>query len=219
MNTSIQGVLLAAGSGSRYGMPKALAQNGAWVADAVSALLDGGCEGVVLVLGAADATEVASLGAVDLGNPLVTVVQNHDWQSGMAGSVRVGLDALEHTSADLAAILLVDTPDVGASVVARVIDAVTARDAANLGMAAVPSTSRAPRGSVRDALARAYFGSTPGHPVVVGRHHWRAITSTARGDEGARRFLHDHPGLIRVPCEDLATGVDHDVSPDRGEGG
>ncbi|MER3388626.1 MAG: nucleotidyltransferase family protein [Microcella sp.] len=218
MNTSIQGVLLAAGSGTRYGMPKALAQNGAWLADAVSALLGGGCHGVVLVLGAADATRVASLGAVDLGNPLVTVVQNDDWQSGMAGSVRAGLDTLEHTTADLAVILLVDTPDVEASIVARVIDAVTARDTADLGQAAVPSASRAPRGDARDALARAYFGSVPGHPVAVGRHHWRAITSTARGDEGARRFLHDHPELIRVPCEDLATGIDHDVAQDRRDG-
>ena len=47
------GVLLAAGAGTRFGMPKVLAERGAWLRAAVAALSGGGCDEVVVVLGAA----------------------------------------------------------------------------------------------------------------------------------------------------------------------
>ncbi|WP_344997658.1 NTP transferase domain-containing protein, partial [Tsukamurella soli] len=47
------GVVLAAGAGSRYGMPKVLAAQGDWLSAAVSALRGAGCVDVVVVLGAA----------------------------------------------------------------------------------------------------------------------------------------------------------------------
>jgi hypothetical protein len=52
-HVSSAGVVLAAGAGTRYGMPKVLAGNGGWLASAVAALSDGGCGDVVVVLGAA----------------------------------------------------------------------------------------------------------------------------------------------------------------------
>jgi CTP:molybdopterin cytidylyltransferase MocA len=45
------GVLLAAGAGTRYGMPKVRAENGRWLRACVAALNDGGCDDVVVVLG------------------------------------------------------------------------------------------------------------------------------------------------------------------------
>lgn len=47
------GVLLAAGPGTRYGMPKVLAAQGEWLRSGVGALAGGGCDDVVVVLGAA----------------------------------------------------------------------------------------------------------------------------------------------------------------------
>ena len=47
------GVVLAAGEGKRFGTPKVLADNGRWLASAVTALHQGGCQDVVVVLGAA----------------------------------------------------------------------------------------------------------------------------------------------------------------------
>ncbi|MGB6276881.1 MAG: NTP transferase domain-containing protein, partial [Rhodococcus sp. (in: high G+C Gram-positive bacteria)] len=49
------GVVLAAGAGTRYGSPKVLAHDGLWLKTAVQALRNGGCDRVVVVLGAADA--------------------------------------------------------------------------------------------------------------------------------------------------------------------
>jgi nicotine blue oxidoreductase len=49
----VTGIVLAAGAGTRYGMPKVLADEGGWLRRAVAALVDGGCDDGVVVLGAA----------------------------------------------------------------------------------------------------------------------------------------------------------------------
>jgi nicotine blue oxidoreductase len=105
----IAGLVLAAGSGSRLGRPKALVQVGdeRLVDRAVRTLRAGGADPVVVVLGAA-LTEV----------PGAQVVENPDWASGMGSSLRVGLGALP-ANAEAVVVALVDQPDVTAEVVAR----------------------------------------------------------------------------------------------------
>ena len=104
------GVLLAAGAGRRYGKPKVLVDG--WLEAAVGALRDGGCADVVVVLGAA---EVAT-------PPGTTAVMAPDWQDGLSASVRTGLAAAGSLHADCAVLHVIDTPDVGAAVVARVLE-------------------------------------------------------------------------------------------------
>ncbi|MBJ7340715.1 NTP transferase domain-containing protein [Mycolicibacterium sp.] len=174
---SVSGVVLAAGAGTRYGMPKVLAGQGEWLRYAVAALVDGGCDDVVVVLGAA---------VVEVPSPARAVVAE-DWRTGMSASIRAGLAAAD--GADVVLLHLVDTPDVGADVVARVRDAV---------------------GASSSGLARATFGGRPGHPVAIARKHWAALALTLRGDDGARAFLSGRDDVIAVECGDLATGVDID---------
>ena len=83
---SVAGVLLAAGEGSRFGGPKAVAElDGERLVDrAVRVLRLGGCDPVVVVLGAA----VVEVPGADL------VVVNPDWATGMGSSLRAGLAAL-----------------------------------------------------------------------------------------------------------------------------
>lgn len=109
----VVGILLAAGGGRRYGMPKALAEGGAWLAHGVGALAGGGCGEVLVVLGAADAPVP----------PPARAVRNPDWATGLGSSLRTGLDAARRTGAQLAVIHLVDLPDVGSDVVRRVVAA------------------------------------------------------------------------------------------------
>ena len=158
-------------------MPKVLVQQGNWLRMAVDALAGGGCDDVVVVLGAA---------VVDVPPPARAVVAQ-DWAAGMSASLRTGLDAAGE--AELVVVHLVDTPDVGADVVTRVLTA------------ALDSES---------GLARATYGGRPGHPVVIARAHWAALSATLQGDEGARRFLTGTPGVALVECGDLATGTDVD---------
>jgi CTP:molybdopterin cytidylyltransferase MocA len=179
---SAAGVLLAAGAGKRYGMPKVLAERGEWLRAAVAALADGGCDDVVVVLGAA---------VVDVPAPARAVVAA-DWATGLSASLRAGLAAVP--TADFAVIHTVDTPDIGADVVRRVLDG--ARSASS-------------------GLARACYGQRPGHPVVVARRHWPELLAGLRGDRGAGPFLRDRTDVVAVDCADLATGVDIDVIPER----
>jgi nicotine blue oxidoreductase len=105
----------------------------------------------------------------------------------MSASVREGLEAAG--PADWVVLHTVDTPDVGADVVARVL--------------------RAARGA-GSGLARAMYEGRPGHPVVVARRHLEALAAALHGDQGARGFLGGRDDVITVECGDLATGVDID---------
>lgn len=105
------GVLLAAGAGSRYGSPKVLAEGGRWLEGAVRALLGGGCEEVLVVLGAADSPMPDGARAIFAS----------DWASGMSASLKAGLS--EAGDAAFAVVHVVDTPDVGVEVVHAVLEA------------------------------------------------------------------------------------------------
>jgi molybdenum cofactor cytidylyltransferase len=105
----VVGVLLAAGAGRRYGKPKVLVEG--WLTAAVTALRDGGCDHVILVLGAAAVAVPAGVAAVTA----------QDWQTGLSASVRAGLNEAVVMQADYAVLHVVDTPDVGPAVVGRVV--------------------------------------------------------------------------------------------------
>ncbi|WP_324651726.1 nucleotidyltransferase family protein [Georgenia sp. H159] len=101
------GVLLAAGAGRRYGLPKILVPG--WLVGAVTTLRDGGCDDVVVVTGAA--RPALPTGCREVHCPT--------WELGMGASLRAGLEAT--ATADRVVIHLVDLPDVGADVVRRVL--------------------------------------------------------------------------------------------------
>jgi molybdenum cofactor cytidylyltransferase len=168
---------LAAGAGHRHGKPKVLVDG--WLDTAVAALRDGGCAYVVLVLGAAQVAPP----------PGVIAITAHDWQGGLSASVRAGLAQADRMHADYAVLHVIDTPDVGAAVVSRVLDR------------ALGSES---------GLARAYFGERPGHPVVIARQHWPEVLTLLSGDRGAGAYLSARRDVQIVDCGDLAGGEDID---------
>ncbi|MET0931611.1 MAG: nucleotidyltransferase family protein [Aeromicrobium sp.] len=183
--THTLGVLLAAGAGRRMGGPKALVAGDdgvPWVVSASRALSAGGCAEVVVVLGA-EATRAQEV----LVDEPVGVVVAADWATGMAASLRAGLAAAVPTRAAAALVHLVDLPDVGADVVRRLLGHTTP-----------------------DVLARAAYGSGPGHPVLLGRAHWSGIVAGATGDRGAQAYLDGHD-VLAVDCSDLAHGNDRDT--------
>jgi len=186
VSTLTAGLLLAAGGGRRYGMPKALVEYDGrlQVEHALATLRDGGCDPIVVVLGAADETvrERADLTGA-------AVVTNPDWAHGMGTSLRVGLTAMMGTTAQAAVILLVDTPGITAGAIRRV-------------------SSHAESG----ALVIATYDGERGHPVLIGRDHWAGVAELAEGDVGARPYLKKHHDQVRtVGCEDIADGTDRDV--------
>nr|WP_276606853.1 NTP transferase domain-containing protein [Nakamurella flava] len=177
---------MAAGSGRRYGTPKALVDtgDGPWVLRALAAV-----EGLprrLVVVGAAgdEVTALLPDGVVAVDNP--------DHRTGLGSSLRAGLAAAaDDPDTTAVLVLLVDLPDVGRPVVRRVLDVVA--DAAD------PSA----------LLARATFLGRPGHPVVLGRDHWAGAAAAAVGDTGANGYLRRHP-VRSIECGDLAGGADVD---------
>ncbi len=140
---AVTGIVLAAGAGTRMGMPKALVPG--WLDRACATLLDGGCDRVVVVLGAAPATPIPEDAAI-------TSVLAADWAQGMSHSLVAGLRAASSnsTSTDAALVTLVDLPTLPAEVVSRVLEAA---------------------GDLRQAV----FSGRPGHPVYIASSHWAAI--------------------------------------------
>ncbi|BCJ41979.1 4-diphosphocytidyl-2C-methyl-D-erythritol synthase [Actinoplanes ianthinogenes] len=160
------GLVLAAGAGRRYGMPKALVPYGKQmlVERAVETLGRAGCERILVVLGAR-AEEVVRKA------DLPQVVVNPDWASGMGSSLRAGLAAL--SGEDAVVVLLVDMPGVTAEAVRRV------------------TAHAAP-----DALVMGGYQGRRGHPVLLGREHWQGAAAVATGDRGARDYLRAHEVLV-----------------------
>lgn len=187
---TVAGVLLAAGAGRRMGGPKALLQHAdgvTWVARAAQVLRDGGCDPVLVVVGAQAAA--ARTAVTTAGVDGISVVHAQQWAEGMGASLRAGLEALEQSAAEAVVVALVDMPGVTAEVVRRLV-------------------ARAVAGP--EVLARASYAGTPGHPVLIGRGHWLGVRAVATGDAGARAYLQGRPVTL-VECSDLASGDDRDT--------
>jgi nicotine blue oxidoreductase len=108
------GLVLAAGAGARYGQPKAAAVvDGERLIDrAVRCLREGGCEPVLVVLGAW-VDDVAG----------AEIVVNRNWAEGMGTSLRAGLGTLVATPGITHAVItLVDLPGMTAAIVRQILD-------------------------------------------------------------------------------------------------
>jgi CTP:molybdopterin cytidylyltransferase MocA len=183
---NVAGLLLAAGSGSRLGRPKALVvvAGRSLVARGVDLLRDGGADPVIVVTGAAELADSPEPGVVSVRNP--------DWATGMGSSLAVGLAAAPPDRV-AAVIALADQPLVGAESVRRLIAAF--------------------EGGARVAVA--CYEGRPRNPVLIGREHWPEVVALATGDVGARPFLRSHPDLItHVECGDVGRPDDIDSPED-----
>ena len=197
----VAGILLAAGSGSRLGQPKALVEfGGQTLAErGVAMLRDGGADPVLIVSGAVPVSVAAA-----------RTVHNPGWRTGMGSSLAAGLRALrgdgegngardgtgsdDRTGAPQAAVIaLADQPLVGAESVRRLIAAY--RDGASVAVAA--------------------YDGKPRNPVLIAREHWSAVLELATGDTGARPFLRANPDLVTVvECGDTGRPDDVDTAAD-----
>lgn len=235
----VRGLVLAAGSGSRMGGPKALMRPVRPVAPgrpgrtgdsdgsggdgptlverAVDVLIGGGCGGVTVVVGAASDEVAAVL------TPLTRVAP-----SSTGPGPEPGPNDLDVTDLDV-----VECPDwsegVGASLRAGLaallprgdVEAVviTLVDLPDVGPEVVrrllgtdPAGTTA-AGRWRAQLRRAAYGGVPGHPTLIGRDHWAGVLTVARGDRGARDYFRAHEHHL-VECGDLASGRDIDSPAD-----
>jgi len=185
VRTTVAGVLLAAGEGSRLGQPKALVElDGQTLAErGVDLLRAGGADPILVITGAAP-----------INLPKTHTVYNTAWRTGMGSSLRAALQAAQDLdSVGAVVVALADQPLVGAASVARLIAAY-----------------RAGAG-----VAVATYHGKPRKPVLIAREHWSEVIATATGDQGARAFLRTRPDLVTpVECGDTGSPYDIDTPAD-----
>jgi len=202
-------VLLAAGAGSRLGRgPKALLPHHGrpLVEHVASVLVAGGCDEVVVVLGA-EAVRVAAV--ADLTTARVVV--NPDWTTGMASSLRAGVaTALEPRDGEAPARVVVahvDQPGVVPDDVARLLAAHRPGRVTASRWAGAPTPHTAAPESGRPRWA---------HPLVLDAALAGPAAASAVGDAGARAFLRAHADRIDVVAHpgdgrDVDTEADLDL--------
>jgi CTP:molybdopterin cytidylyltransferase MocA len=187
---SVAALVLAAGGSSRLGTPKQLVTwKGRPLLEGVVAEVSAWpVHSVAVVLGA-HAEEVA--GAVDFGE--ATVLENPDWEEGIAASLRVGLDYIGRDArADTVIVALGDQPRIPGDVPAELLGALERSGRP----AAVPK-----------------YRFQVGNPVALRRTLWPRLMAL-EGDAGASRLLRAHPDWVEevwfdhLPPRDVDTPSD-----------
>jgi molybdenum cofactor cytidylyltransferase/nicotine blue oxidoreductase len=204
--------VLAAGRGSRLGGDASkplLAWHGrplvAWALDAV---LASGLAPVVVVVGYRGAevrdavaavlalppgasrgsrTHVGENSEMFVGAGTVEVVENPQWEEGIASSLRTALATLTPRAAvDAVCVGLADQPLVGAAAYRRV-------------------------GGADGELVVPTYDGQPGNPVKLARSLWPEALEL-RGDVGARALARDR--AVRIDCTGTGSAVDVDTLED-----
>lgn len=190
---TIAAVVLAAGGSSRLGRSKQLERWGdtTLLGHVIEQVRHFPVDEVWVVLGAG-VEEI--LDQVDLEG--CGVVENPEWEEGIASSLRVGLDALiQKSRADAALIVIGDQPNLDQRVVGEVVETFT----------------RAGRPVVIPK-----YRYTWGNPVLVDRSLWPRLMSL-EGDEGARRLFQAHPEWVEEVWTDHLPPRDVDTEADLAE--
>ncbi|MEW6524439.1 MAG: nucleotidyltransferase family protein [Bacillota bacterium] len=176
----ITAVVLAAGTSARMGRPKLLLEYAGrtLVEHAVAAALGAGL-GTVVVTGHAGPEVRAVLAKSWPDHPGLQVMHNPEYRSGMASSLRVGLEASRRARAVV--VCLADQPLVTAQTIRRLVDTY-------LSASPVPP-----------AVVPVYRGAR-GNPVLLDSSLFPAVDDLS-GDTGARDILRRHAhDILHVEC-------------------
>jgi len=176
---TIAGVILAAGAGERFGAREhkltASFRGRPLVAWAIEAAIGADAlDEVIVVTGAVDITGIVPEEA--------TIVDNPDWATGQASSLRVGVAAASRAGHDAVVVGLGDSP-------------------------LVPSAAWNTVARAVGDIVTATFGGRRRPPTKLGRSIWDDLPTS--GDEGGRALIRRWPHRVReVACEGEPVDID-----------
>jgi molybdenum cofactor cytidylyltransferase len=192
----ISGLVLAAGTGSRFGGTKQLVEidGRPLVLHAVASLRDAGVDEIVVGGGHRDEIVVVTLHHADAVEEVlpddVRRIRNPSYREGQASSLGAGLHAL-HDDSEAAIVLMADQPGVEAEDVKALIDGFRA---------------------TRARIVRLRYRNGPG-PALLSREIY-SEAGHLHGDSGARVLMASHPDWLRDVAIDRPSPRDIDRPDD-----
>lgn len=191
-SANVGAVILAAGSSSRMGSPKQILQfeGKSLLRRAALAALGAACSPVVVVTGAH-----AELCRRELDQLDVREAFNPDWETGMASSIRTGIEALVSMEPDITAVvlLLCDQPHVTSDVIVNLV-------------ATHHATGR--------PLVASTYDESFGVPALFSRTLFTELTEL-EGMAGAKEIIKRHASeahFLRFPAGEVDVDTPHDFS-------
>lgn len=161
-------VILAAGSSARLGRPKQLLPfgNSNLITRAVTTALNSGKGPVAVILGAFSDEILPHLSGLT-----VHAVINHEWPSGMASSVRKGVEFFEEVYPDTDGLLFMvcDQPRLDESIISKLFSL---------------------QDELNTAAAACVYAGVPGTPALFHRSVFQAL-GQLQGDKGAGKLLRE----------------------------
>ena len=159
-------IILAAGSSSRLGEPKqqVLFKGKTLLQNAIETAQKTACKPVIVVLGA-NAEKIQST----IQNPEIIITQNSDWQQGMGSSIRVGLQQLLQTDAEINNVILLvcDQPFVTSELLKKLI---------------------ATKAETGKKIVVCTYAETIGTPVLFDKMYFPELMNL-QGQDGAKKLL------------------------------
>ncbi len=183
-------IILAAGRSARLGRPKQLLpyQGKSLLVHAVDIAKDSEAGPVIVVLGAG-ASELEKL--IDEKN--LHIVENKEWQEGIASSIRCGLNTLKRVAllSDAVILMVCDQPHIDTTIINELIDT---------------------QKKTGKPIVASRYGNTTGTPVLFFKSLFAELLEL-EGDKGAKKLIDKYPAelaTISFPLGEIDIDTEED---------